>query len=187
MDRGAGLSATTLPLVHFRLEVRWSALVLLAGYLVAGVLTAVAGGRVVLHGPDGILASALLFIVLAFGAALFHELGHGLAALAYGRRPVGLVIKAGAAIRIEAARPGSRGDSAPAESLVALGGPIASAVLALAYFAVSTSFATPFAWAGLLALFDAAMNLVPVVHSDGSRILRAFTHPTDGSTGREGA
>lgn len=177
MDRGAGLGATTLSLVRFRLEVRWSALVLLVCYLVAGVLTAVAGGRAVVGGTDGILASALLFIVLAFGAALFHELGHALAALAFGRRPLGLVLKAGAAIRIEAPRPGSRGESAPAESLVALGGPIASGLLALAYFSVSTSFATPFAWAGLLALFDALVNLVPVVHSDGERVLHAITQP----------
>ena len=190
MDRGAGRGATTMRLVRFRLEVRWSALVLLAAYLVAGVLTAVAGGRVVVGGTDGILASALLFIVLAFGAALFHELGHALAALLFGRRPLGLVLKAGAAIRIEAPRPGSRGESAPAESLVALGGPIASGLLGLAYFGVSTSFSTPFAWAGLLALFDAVANLVPVVHSDGERVLQALTHPAPSApstpTGGEG-
>lgn len=163
---------------RFEVEIRWAWATLLVTYVVAGVVTSVAGGHFVLGGRDGIVAGAAAFTVLALAAAIFHELGHGLTGLALGRRPVRLVLKAGAAIQIEEARPGSRGDSAPAESLVALGGPLASGLIGLAYFNVSTSFATPFAWAALLALFDGLINLVPVVsHSDGDRILQALTHP----------
>lgn len=166
---------------RFQIEVRWSWTTLLAAYVVAGAVTAVAGGSLELGGRDGIVTHTAAFTALALAAALFHELGHALAGLGFGRRPLRLVLKAGAAMQIEGARPGSRGESAPAESLVALSGPIASGLIALAYFNVSTSFSTPFAWAGLLAMFDGLVNLVPVVHSDGSRILRAFTHPASPS------
>jgi hypothetical protein len=159
---------------RFEVEVRWSWIVLLLAYLFAGSVTAVAGGHVDLGGRGGIAARAATFALLAIAAALFHELGHALAGVAFGRRPLRLVLKAGAAMQIEGARPGSRADRASAESLVALGGPIASVLIGMAYFNVSTSFTTPFAWAGLLALFDGLLNLVPVVHSDGDRILHAW-------------
>lgn len=169
--------SAAVPLGRFEVEVRWSWAALLAAYLFAGAVTAVAGGHVALGGPGGIGAGAATFALLAIGAALFHELGHALAGLTFGRRPLRLVLKAGAAMQIEVARPGSRGASATAESLVALGGPIASVLIGMAYFNVSASFSTPFAWAGLLALFDGLLNLIPVVHSDGARVLHAFTKP----------
>ncbi|MFI2707990.1 hypothetical protein ACH5WX_10630, partial [Nocardioides sp. CER28] len=160
-----------------RVEVRRSWLGLMAAYAVAGILTATAGGHVVVAGRDGIIATAAAFTVLAVTAALFHELGHALVGVAFGRRPVGLVLKAGAAVRIEEAPPGSRAATAPAESLVALSGPLASGLIGLAYLGVSTSSASPFAWAGLLALFDGLANLLPIAaSSDGSRILHALRH-----------
>jgi membrane-associated protease RseP (regulator of RpoE activity) len=162
---------------EFDVEVRWSWLALLAAYVFAGAVTAAAGGHLDLGGRDGIVVHAAAFAALALAAALFHELGHALAGVAFGRRPLRLVLKGGAAMQIEGARPGSRGASAHAESLVALSGPIASALIGLAYVNVSTSFTTPFAWAGLLAFFDGLLNLIPVVHSDGSRIIHAFTRP----------
>lgn len=167
-----------MQLGRFQIEIRWSWVTLLAAYAVAGSVTALAGGHVDIGGPSGIVANAAAFAALALGAALFHELGHALAGLAFHRRPLRLVLKAGAAMQIEGAREGSRGDSAAAESLVALSGPIASGLIGLAYFNVSTSFATPFAWAGLLAIVDALVNLVPgVARSDGDRVLHAFTDP----------
>jgi hypothetical protein len=178
MDRGGGRRAATVRLGRFEVEVRWSWATLLATYVVAGVVSALAGGHFELGGRDGIAVGAAAFTVLALAAAIFHELGHALTGVALGRRPLRLVLKAGAAIQIEEAWPGSRGDSGPAESLVALGGPLASGLIGLAYFNVSTSFTTPFAWAALLALFDGLINLVPVVsHSDGDRILQALVHP----------
>jgi hypothetical protein len=168
--------------VRFQLEVRWSWLALVVAYFGTGALAAVVGGHLTLTGPDGILVGATAFTVLAVAAALFHELGHALAGLAFGRRPLGLVLKAGAALRMDGAEPGSRGDHPSAESLVALGGPLASGLIGLAYFGTSSSFATPFAWAGLLAVFDGVTNLVPLfANSDGGRILHAWTRPAPGT------
>lgn len=176
--------SATVRLDRFEVEVRWSWMMLLAAYGVAGAVTAVAGGHFEAGGRDGIVACASVFAALAFGAALFHELGHALTGLMFGRRPLRLVLKAGAAIQIEGARPGSRADTAPAESLVALGGPLASGLIGLAYFNVSTDFATPFAWAALLAFFDALINLIPIVHSDGEHIVHALTHPDSPPSGQ---
>ncbi|GAB7007122.1 hypothetical protein JCM18899A_45950 [Nocardioides sp. AN3] len=173
---------------HFQLEIRWSWLVLLAAYGVAGWVTAVAGGHFLYGGRDGIVAHAAAFTGLAVVAVLFHELGHALVGVALGRRPLRLVLKAGAAVQIEVARPGSRGDTALAESLVALGGPLASLLIALAYVNVSTTFTTPFAWAGLLALFDGLVNLVPgVARSDGDRVLHAWVRPPPRGGGSDGS
>ena len=168
--------AAVLRLGRFRVEIRWSWTALLAAYVLGGWVTAVAGGHFEAGGGEGYVVGALAFALLALGAALFHELGHALAGLAFGRRPVGLVLRAGAAMQIEEAAPGSRGATAPAESLVALGGPLASGLIGLAYLHVSSAAASPFAWAGLLAVVDGVVNLVPLVgRSDGSRILQAFT------------
>lgn len=183
MDRDVALGSGTMPDVRvvrsgrFELEIRRSWVGLLAAYAVAGVITAVAGGHLELTGRDGIIAVADAFLLLALGAVLFHELGHAITAMLFGRRPVGLVLKLGAAMRIEEAPPGSRGASPAAESLVALSGPLASLLIGLAYLNVSTSFTTPFGWAGLLAVLDGLVNLIPVAaQSDGHRVLRALTH-----------
>lgn len=180
MDVEGAQRAATLRLGGFEIEIRWSWLALLTTYAVAGVATALGGGHVVLGGADGIVVHAAAFVVLAMTAAIFHELGHAVTGLFFGRHPLGLVLKAGAAMRIEVARPGSAGDTVLGESLVALSGPLASALIALAYLNVSSTLTNPFAWAGLLALVDGLVNLVPVVaHTDGDRILRAITHPGD--------
>lgn len=175
MDRRSGPRPATLPLGRFQVEIRWSWSALTVAYLFAGALTSVAGGHLEPGGRRGILAGAVLFAALALAAALFHELGHAVGGLAFGRRPVGLVLKAGAAVRIEEAAPGSRGDHPLAESAVALAGPFASVLIGLAYFQVSSSIGSPFAWAALLAVFDGLFNLVPLVAtSDGGRVLHAF-------------
>jgi Zn-dependent protease len=176
MDPEAARRSATVHLGGFDIEIRWPFAMLLTAYAVAGVVTALAGAHFEIGGRGGIAVHSVTFALLAFGAALFHELGHAYVGLALGRRPVGLVLKAGAAMRIEEARPGSRGASAVGESLVALGGPLASGLVGLAYLNVSSDPTSAFAWAGLLAIFDGLLNLVPVVNSDGNRVLQAFLH-----------
>ncbi|SFC67953.1 Peptidase family M50 [Nocardioides terrae] len=176
MESGTRRGAVVLRVGHFAIEIRRSWAVLLTAYLIGGCVTALAGGHTEVGGRDGIVVAALAFAVLAFAAALFHEVGHALAGAAFGRRAVGLVLKAGAAVRIEEAAPGSRGATAWAESLVALSGPLASALIGLAYYNVSSAVTSPFAWAALLAFVDGLVNLVPVVaNSDGNRVLLALT------------
>jgi len=176
MESRTGRGAVVLRLGGFPIEIRRSSAVLLSAYLLGGCVTALAGGHVGLGGRDGVVVGAVAFAALAFAAALFHEVGHALAGAAFGRRAVGLVLKAGAAIRIEAAAPGSRGATASAESLVALSGPLASALIGLAYHNVSSAVGSPFAWAALLAFCDGLTNLIPVVaNSDGNRVLLALT------------
>lgn len=177
MSAWAGPNATSVEDVRFgsfMIEVRWSALALLSAYAVAGLLTAVAGGHLA---TGRVAANAATFAALAFLAAIAHEVGHLVVGLLYGRRPLRLVLKAGAAIQIEEAPPGSRGGSAPAECLVALGGPLVSLLVALTCFGVSTSPSTPYAWVGLLTLIDGLLNLVPLAaRSDGDRIVQALLH-----------
>jgi hypothetical protein len=181
-----GRRAATLTLGRFEVEIRWSVLALVAAYGCAGLLVAVAGGHFAAGGRDGFVLGAVAFVALALGAVLFHELGHAVAGLSFGRRPVGIVLKAGAAMRIEEAAPGSRGARAAAEAVVALGGPVASGLIALAYFNVGSGVGSPFAWAGLLALFDGVANLVPVfANSDGHRVVHALTDAPAPSPGAQ--
>jgi membrane-associated protease RseP (regulator of RpoE activity) len=180
VERLRDLPPATVDLVQlgqFHVEIRRSSLTLVVAYVAAGAVTALAGGHVELLGRDGVVVAGTVFVALAMVAVLVHELGHAVVAAIFGRRSVGLVLKAGAAVQIEEAPPGTHGAGALAESLVALGGPLASMLVGLGYLGVSTSIASPFAWAGLLAVVDALVNLVPVVgHSDGGRILKALTH-----------
>lgn len=169
--------ATTLATVErngFRVEVRSTALRLLAVYVVVGLLAAAAGGHVGLSPTDlhGLIPTAWLFADLAVVALLAHEAGHALAGLLVGRRVVGLVLKLGAAVLIERPEPGERGSGPLAGVVVSLAGPAASILVASLYLGSAETLASPAAWAGLLALGDGVLNLLPLTRStDGVRAI----------------
>lgn len=152
----------------FRVVVRPSAAGLVATYLAAGVLI----GALATAGegsPYRVVTIAVEFSLLALGAAIGHELGHALVALSMGRRVHSLTIKLGAGVLIDT------GERRLGNVLVALGGPVASLVIATVYLQLGSGISSPATWAGVLALADAVLNLVPLTRSaDGARALAAL-------------
>lgn len=153
----------------FRVVLRPTALGLLGTYLGAGLLigvVATAGNG----SPTDVLTIASQFTLLALGAVIGHELGHVYVALTVGRRVRALVLKLGAGAVIET-DPGRLGNV-----LVALGGPVASLLIAAVYLELGHGIGSPAAWAGLLALADAGLNLLPLTrNADGARAIAALS------------
>jgi Zn-dependent protease len=117
-------------------------------------------------------STALLF----FGSILFHELSHSVVARRHRLpvRSITLFIFGGVAA-IEQDPPTPR-----AELEIAIAGPIASALLGLAFAALGRAFAAGsadalmFAWLGRINLSVAVFNLLPGLPLDGGRVLRAW-------------
>lgn len=154
---------------RFRIELRPTAAVLLLTYLAAGLLIGVgstAGAAPLAH----VATIASQFTLLGMGAVIGHELGHAGVALAIGRPVRALILKFGAGVLID--EPEGRLGGV----LVALGGPVASLLIASAYLTLGHGIDSPARWAGLLALADAVANLVPLTRSaDGARALAALS------------
>lgn len=130
------------------------------------------------------LPTRLYWLLAAIGTAglfvslLFHELSHSLVARAYGLEIKGitLFLFGGAAEMQEEPK------TAGSEFLMAIAGPIASLVLAAAFYALAVLLATtglPAHWIGVpryLAIINlvlAVFNLLPAFPMDGGRALRA--------------
>jgi Zn-dependent protease len=148
-------------------------------------LLALAWGR--RGGPSGMIFEQVLLLAL-FGCVLLHELGHALAARAFGIRTRDITLyPIGGVARLE-----STGHSPWQEVCVALAGPAVNvAVVALlaplAFFALAAGLldlADPLAgpltalgtFVTSLAVVNAglvAFNLLPVFPMDGGRVLRA--------------
>lgn len=156
----------------FRIEIRSTAVRLLVVYFVVGLLAALVSGHPQLNPTDihGPVPTAWLFADLALVALLAHEAGHALAGVLVGRRVVGLVLKLGAAVLIEEPEPGERGSSRLAGVAVSLGGPAASLLVGSLYLGLAGTLSSPLVWAGLLALADGLLNLLPLTATtDGVR------------------
>lgn len=154
---------------HFHVVLRPTAALLVGIYLGAGLLIGV-GATAGTGSPSQVLAIAVQFTLLAFVGVIGHELGHASVALTIGRPVRALIIKLGAGVLID------EHEGRLGSVLVALGGPAASLVIAAAYLTLGHGTTSPAWWAGLLALADAAMNLVPLTRSaDGARALAALS------------
>lgn len=158
--------------MRFRIDVRPGALGLLGIYLVVGTMVGVvvtAGTA----GPVTVLTIASQFTLLCLLAVIGHEVGHAYVALTIGRRVRALVLKLGAGMVIETSADGR--ESRLGGVLVALGGPVASLLIAGAYLRIGATMSSPWSWAGLLALLDTLVNLLPASRSaDGARAFAAL-------------
>jgi len=131
----------------------------------------------------GLTGSTYLWMGVAgalglFGSIVFHELSHSVVARRYGMRIRGITLFIfGGVAEMEDEPP-----TAKAEFLMAIAGPVASALLAAVFhilgdFALRMGMATPVSGVlGYLALINillAVFNLVPAFPLDGGRMLRA--------------
>lgn len=147
---------------------RPAAALMLATYLAAGLLIGV-GATAGTGSTTDVVTIAAQFTLLALGAVIGHELGHAYVALVTGRRVRALVLKLGAGVLIDTDQ-GRLGNV-----LVALGGPVASLLIALVYLGLGHGVGSPATWAGILALADAGLNLLPLTRkADGARALAAL-------------
>ncbi|MEC4592130.1 site-2 protease family protein [Nitrospirillum amazonense] len=113
-----------------------------------------------------------------FVCVLLHELAHSVVARAFGMRINGITLFVFGGVAEIADEPGKPSH----EFLVAIAGPAASGVIALACWAVSQPFpvlggwpaaAATLAYLGQLNAYLALFNLVPAFPLDGGRVLRA--------------
>lgn len=155
---------------RFRIEVRPSALGMLALYLAVGLMIGViVTARTGSVDTMSVAMAAVGFTLLSLAAVIGHELGHAYVALTIGRPVRALVLRLGAGTVIETG-PGRLGSV-----LVALGGPVASLMIAGVYFEVGGWGSSVWTWAGLAALSDALVNLLPASSTtDGARALAAL-------------
>ncbi len=153
-----------------------------------GLIVLLGSGRLGLRfGPNGALFGALLMIVL-FGCVVLHELGHALAARAFG---IGVrditLLPIGGVSRME-----KNPDTPFHELVIAAAGPVVSLALAAALWAVTgvasslgkldpatilksmtPGSETALLWLLFANLFLALFNLIPAFPMDGGRMLRA--------------
>lgn len=161
-------------------QVHWSFL-LLVGWV--AMAHAAAGG------PSAALPAAL-FVVLLFGTVVLHELGHALAARAFGVRTLDItLLPIGGMARLDRIP-----DGALEGLTIALAGPLVSAVIAAVllgalFLAGGWAAIAPRAELSLLAQLGWAnatlclFNLLPAFPLDGGRALRALLVPPLGPLG----
>ena len=115
--------------------------------------------------------TGVVFVAVAFGSVLLHELGHAVVARHLGVRVAGIELHffGGAAKMV--GQPRSAGD----EIAIAAAGPAVSFALGgLGILAATLSGWQAFEVVGWLNLIIATFNLVPALPMDGGRILRAL-------------
>jgi Zn-dependent protease len=108
----------------------------------------------------------LVFLVL-FGCVLLHELGHSLAALAFGIRVVDITLWPLGGM----ARMSQIPESTRIEGLIAVAGPAVNFLLAAAGLLAGGSWAAAFVEVNL---WMGCFNLLPAFPMDGGRLLRAL-------------
>lgn len=159
--------------IRVGVHVSWIAVYLFTVFSIAGNISGVSRGTA--------LGLASVCALLLFVSVIAHELAHALAARRYGvrTRAITLFLFGGVAT-LECEPPSPR-----AEVVIALAGPVMSALLALVGFGALTSIerltSTPLGAAvGLVVAYVAlangvlaAFNLVPAFPMDGGRVLRA--------------
>jgi Zn-dependent protease len=129
------------------------------------------------HWAAGILSSLLFF-----GSVLFHELGHSVVALRYKIPVVSITLFVFGGL----ARIGREARTAKQEFNIAVAGPLASYVLAGAFYLVARAapdggmVEAVAAWLALINFALATFNLVPGFPLDGGRILRAIVWQVTG-------
>lgn len=126
--------------------------------------------------------ATLVFVFAVFGCVFLHELGHAVAAKAFGRRTHDItLLPIGGVARIEG------GDmSAVAEGWIAIAGPAVNLVIALAVligsslsgltFAIDPGQLVKLTWGQQLIVVNLALaifNLLPAFPLDGGRLLRS--------------
>ena len=165
-------------LLGFEVKVEWSWLIL------AGLIIWSLAGNTFPADVGGLSQGAYLWMAVAgalglFASIIFHELCHSLVARRYGLpiRGITLFIFGGVA-EMEHEPPSPR-----SEFLMALAGPVSSAVLALGFYLLTRLGATvgwpaaPVAVLGYLAMINislAAFNIIPAFPLDGGRVLRSI-------------
>jgi Zn-dependent protease len=160
----------------------WVVIFLLVALTLNGTIAAEAPGVGPLPRWFAAGSTALLF----FASILFHELAHSLLARRH-RIPVRSITLFffGGVAAIERNPPTAR-----AEFEIAIAGPIASGLLALAFtalggvFAAGSANALMFAWLGRINLSVAVFNLLPGLPLDGGRVLRAWLWARHGDATR---
>jgi len=137
--------------------------------------------------PAARWTGAVLTSLLFFASILLHELGHSLTAIRFRIRvrSITLFIFGGLAqLESEPQRPAH-------EVLIALAGPLVSALLGLGFLALSSALppmqgvpalvSASLSWLGSINLVLAAFNLVPAFPLDGGRVLRGVIWAWSGS------
>ncbi len=126
------------------------------------------GGGILTHAAQAALGAVLMQV-----GTILHELGHALAAKAFGEPVVALALtgKGGGAVFYSNMR------KPFADFVVSAAGPVVTLVWALAFLAASgspASWLTPVYTAQAFAgLFSLAVNLAPILPTDGGRMFRA--------------
>lgn len=129
-------------------------------------------------------AIALSTSLLFFGSILAHELGHSVVALHYGIKvkSITLFVLGGVAqIERDPPRPGI-------EFLIAIAGPVVSALLGVVILGVyflagdsNESVGAMSLYLGRINIFVAVLNMIPAFPLDGGRVFRAFIWRVGGS------
>lgn len=128
------------------------------------------------------LISVCLFVLAGFISIMIHEFGHALTSQRYGARPSITLHGFGG----YAVFPGSR-FTRTQDFIVTAAGPAVQIVLGLlallAFFhaALPTTSIREFFWyLGVISLFWAVLNLVPVIPLDGGRLMASILGPARG-------
>ncbi len=128
-------------------------------------------------------AAGILSSLLFFGSVLFHELGHSVVAIRYKIPVVSITLFVFGGL----ARIGREAKTAVQEFNIAVAGPLASYLLAGAFYLLAIAFpegsllAAVAKWLAFINFVLATFNLIPGFPLDGGRILRAIVWKLTGS------
>ncbi|MEO1059241.1 MAG: site-2 protease family protein [Actinomycetota bacterium] len=116
------------------------------------------------------VVAAIVATLLFFGSILAHEFGHALVARRYGVTTESIDLWAlGGVARLDREPPTPRADG-----LIAVAGPIVSAVLAVVFIATSIGLqSNVLFWVGFINGVLAVFNMLPGAPLDGGRVVRA--------------
>jgi Zn-dependent protease len=147
----------------------WPALIITALQFSSMFLTATPGFGPIGHFSQGLALTALLYL-----SVLGHEFGHAVAAHLFGIRTKKIILNflGGGAEIVRGFR------QALPEFVIALAGPIVSALIGASALALAALLHNPVAtpillFTGKLNLILAALNMLPLFPMDGARVLRA--------------